>query len=346
MLWFVIVRTRAGMLVRAAASNEPMARALGIDTKRVFAAVFAAGSVLAGLAGLMVAPITGTSVGMGDQVVILAFVVIIVGGVGSVRGAFIAALGVGLIDTLGRAYLPDLLARGVSLNVASAAGPALASILIYITMAVVLVLRPAGIVPAVEPLGSRAWRRPRLSPLAGRLQTRQSRVARRGDHAPLLLVLSGAGAADRRAAFGGGFWLDVLNRVMINAIAAASLALLVSQGGLISLGHAAYFGIGSYSVGIAASNGIDNGFVQLALARRARRGRSRSSSGLVVLRTRGVHFIMVTLAFGQMVYFVMIGLKGYGGDDGLTIDSRSSFPVHRLREGARLLLRDARPCSC
>ena len=147
LLWFVIVRTRAGMLVRAAASNEPMARALGIDTKRVFAAVFAAGSVLAGLAGLMVAPITGTSVGMGDQIVILAFVVIIVGGVGSVRGAFIAALGVGLIDTLGRAYLPDILARSVSPNVAAAAGPALASILIYITMAVVLVLRPAGLFP-------------------------------------------------------------------------------------------------------------------------------------------------------------------------------------------------------
>ena len=146
-LWFVIVRTRAGMLVRAAASNEPMARALGIDTKRVFAAVFAAGSVLAGLAGLLVAPITGTSVGMGDQIVILAFVVIIVGGVGSVRGAFVAALGVGLIDTLGRAYLPDLLARGVSATVASAAGPALASILIYVTMAIVLVVRPAGLFP-------------------------------------------------------------------------------------------------------------------------------------------------------------------------------------------------------
>ena len=146
-LWFVIVRTRAGMLVRAAASNEPMARALGIDTKRVFAAVFAAGSVLAGLAGLLVAPITGTSVGMGDQIVILAFVVIIVGGIGSVRGAFVAALGVGLIDTLGRAYLPGLLARGVSATVASAAGPALASILIYVTMAIVLVVRPAGLFP-------------------------------------------------------------------------------------------------------------------------------------------------------------------------------------------------------
>ena len=110
---------------------------------------------------------------------------------------------------------------------------------------------------------------------------------------------------------------------MINAIAAASLALLVSQGGLISLGHAAYFGIGGYAVGIAASNGIDNGFVHLALAV-ACSAAFALLSGLVVLRTRGVHFIMVTLAFGQMIYFVMIGLKDYGGDDGLTIDSRST----------------------
>ena len=126
-------------------------------------------------------------------------------------------------------------------------------------------------------------------------------------------------------ATGSGFWLDVLNRVMINALAASSLALLVSQGGLVSLGHAAYFGIGSYCVGIAAANGIDNGFVHLALAI-VLGAAFAFASGLVVLRTRGVHFIMVTLAFGQMIYFVMIGLKGYGGDDGLTIDSRSTFP--------------------
>ena len=139
----------------------------------------------------------------------------------------------------------------------------------------------------------------------------------------LLAILAAAPAV--LAAYDGGFWLGILTRVMINALAAASLALLVAQGGLISLGHAAYFGIGGYAVGIAASNGIDNGFVHLALAV----GTSMlfaALSGLVVLRTRGVHFIMVTLAFGQMIYFVMIGLKDYGGDDGLTIDARSAFP--------------------
>jgi branched-chain amino acid transport system permease protein len=146
-LWAVITRTRVGMLVRAAASNEPMARALGVETKLVFALVFGVGAVLAALAGMLVAPITGVSVGMGNQVVLLAFVVIIVGGIGSVRGAFIAALGVGLIDTLGRAYLPNILERLVSPTLASAAGPAIASILIYLTMTVILVFRPAGLFP-------------------------------------------------------------------------------------------------------------------------------------------------------------------------------------------------------
>ena len=146
-LWLVISHTRIGMLIRAAASNEPMARALGIETRLVFALVFAAGAGLAALAGIMVAPTTGTSTGMGDQIVILAFVVIIAGGVGSIRGAFLAALGVGLIDTLGRAYLPNLLAAAFSPSAADAAGPALASILIYLIMAIVLAFRPAGLFP-------------------------------------------------------------------------------------------------------------------------------------------------------------------------------------------------------
>ncbi|SFU16864.1 branched-chain amino acid ABC transporter permease [Mesorhizobium sp. YR577] len=146
-LWQVIARTRVGMMVRASASNEEMARALGIETRMVFALVFAIGAVLAGIAGIMVAPITGASIGMGNQVVILALVVIIVGGIGSISGAFIAALAVGLIDTLGRAYLPTLMSALFSPDVASSAGPALASILIYLTMTLVLIFRPSGLFP-------------------------------------------------------------------------------------------------------------------------------------------------------------------------------------------------------
>lgn len=146
-LWQVIVRTRVGMMVRASASNEEMARALGIETRMVFALVFAIGAVLAGIAGIMVAPITGASIGMGNQIVILALVVIIIGGIGSIFGAFVAAIGVGLIDTLGRAYLPTILGAVFSPSVASSAGPSLASILIYLTMTLVLIFRPSGLFP-------------------------------------------------------------------------------------------------------------------------------------------------------------------------------------------------------
>lgn len=146
-LWQVIARTRVGMMVRASASNEEMARALGIETRMIFALVFAIGAVLAGIGGIMVAPITGASIGMGNQIVILALVVIIIGGIGSIFGAFVAAIGVGLIDTLGRAYMPSILGAVFSPSVASSAGPALASILIYLTMTLVLVFRPSGLFP-------------------------------------------------------------------------------------------------------------------------------------------------------------------------------------------------------
>ncbi len=146
-LWFVVTKTRAGMVVRASASNRAMAEALGIETKLVFAGIFAVGAVLAAFAGGLVAPITGASIGMGGPIVILAFVIIIIGGLGSVRGAFVAAMLVGLVDTLGRAYLGSILATIFSQEVASTAGPALASILIYIIMGAVLAFKPEGLFP-------------------------------------------------------------------------------------------------------------------------------------------------------------------------------------------------------
>lgn len=146
-LWFVMARTRAGMIIRASAVNRETAEALGIDTRIVFTGIFGAGAVLAAVAGSLIAPITGASFGMGGPIVILAFVVIVIGGLGSVRGAFVAAMAVGLIDTLGRAYLSTILATVLSPSVASTAGPALASILIYVIMAAVLAFRPEGLFP-------------------------------------------------------------------------------------------------------------------------------------------------------------------------------------------------------
>jgi branched-chain amino acid transport system permease protein len=144
-LAWLVTRTRTGMWIRAGASNRTMISALGIDIGGLFTLVFGLGAVLAALAGLMAAPILTVQIGMGDNVLILAFVIIVIGGIGSIKGAFAAAMVVGLIDTVGRAFLPDFLKLFLSNSAASTAAPALSSMLIYLLMAGVLVWRPTGL---------------------------------------------------------------------------------------------------------------------------------------------------------------------------------------------------------
>lgn len=147
LLWFGVTATRVGMQVRAGASNRTMATALGINISLLFSVVFGVGAMLAGLAGMLVTPILGATSGMGEQIIISTFVVIVVGGIGSIRGAFIAAVLIGLIDTMGRSFLDVLLLTVLSSNAAEAAGPALSSMLIYLFMVVVLFVRPQGLFP-------------------------------------------------------------------------------------------------------------------------------------------------------------------------------------------------------
>lgn len=146
-LYWLITHTRIGMLIRAGASNRTMVSALGVDIKTLFSGVFALGAVLAGIAGMLIAPITEATIGMGNDIIITAFVVIIVGGIGSMKGAFIAAIMIGIIDTLGRSFLKDVLELFITSASAETAGPALSSMLIYIIMALVLALRPQGLFP-------------------------------------------------------------------------------------------------------------------------------------------------------------------------------------------------------
>jgi branched-chain amino acid transport system permease protein len=147
-LYFVVSKTRTGMLIRAGANNRVMVSALGVNIVLLYTLVFGLGAVLAALSGIMAAPIFSVESGMGENVLILAFVVIVVGGIGSIRGAFIAALLIGLVDTLGRTLLGTLLTFIMSPAAANNAGPALASMLIYIFMAAVLFFRPKGLFPA------------------------------------------------------------------------------------------------------------------------------------------------------------------------------------------------------
>lgn len=144
-LWLVITRTRVGMLIRAGATTPDMVSALGVDVRRLFLCVFGFGAMLAGFAGVMAAPIFAVEPGMGDNLLIVAFVVIIIGGAGSIRGAFVAALLVGLVDTVGRMLVTDGLRLIMNPSAANQIGPALASMLIYVLMALVLFWRPQGL---------------------------------------------------------------------------------------------------------------------------------------------------------------------------------------------------------
>jgi branched-chain amino acid transport system permease protein len=136
------------MLVRAGATNAPMVAALGVNIRRLFMIVFGFGAMLAGFAGAMVAPILSVEPGMGDNILILAFVVIVIGGIGSIRGAFLSALLIGLVDVVGRAVAPTILRFFLDPSAASQTGRAVAPMLIYILMAAILFVRPSGLFPA------------------------------------------------------------------------------------------------------------------------------------------------------------------------------------------------------
>ncbi|HYD67400.1 branched-chain amino acid ABC transporter permease [Azospirillum sp.] len=148
LLWVLISRTRVGMLIRAGATNREMVTALGVDVRLLFSLVFALGCGLAALAGAMAGPVLAVQVGMGEQILILTFVVIVIGGIGSIRGALAGALLVGVVDTLGRALLPGLFRLFLDPASANGVGASLSSMLIYVLMAVVLAIRPRGLFPA------------------------------------------------------------------------------------------------------------------------------------------------------------------------------------------------------
>jgi len=146
-LYLLVAKTRVGMLIRAGASNREMIGALGINVKLLFTAVFGLGAVLAGFAGMIVTPITQAQSGMGEDPLILAFVVIVIGGIGSIRGAFVGAVITGIIDTMGRSFIDVGLLTFLDVEAAESAGPAISSMLIYILMAGILAFKPQGLFP-------------------------------------------------------------------------------------------------------------------------------------------------------------------------------------------------------
>jgi branched-chain amino acid transport system permease protein len=150
LLYLLVSRTRVGMLIRAGASNRTMVAALGVNVRLLYTLVFGFGAALAALGGLMAGPIYTVQPGMGDDILIQVLVVIVIGGIGSIRGALVGAVVVGMVDTLGRAFLKPMLSGVIGPVAANDAGPALASMLIYILMAAVLYFRPQGLFPAAR----------------------------------------------------------------------------------------------------------------------------------------------------------------------------------------------------
>ena len=219
LLYFLVTKTRVGMLVRAGASNREMAVAMGVNIRRLFTVVFAAGAALCALAGAMLGPILAVQVGMGENILILAFVVIVIGGIGSIRGAFVGALLVGLVDTMGRALLPFAFAKMFPPQVASNLGPALELDPDLRADGGGAVLPPAGTVPG----------------------PRMKKIVVLGVFLIFPLVMH---ALDQH------FYIAFATRVLIYAMAAASLNLVLGYGGMVSFGHAAFFGAGAYVVGI------------------------------------------------------------------------------------------------
>ncbi|MEM9392985.1 MAG: branched-chain amino acid ABC transporter permease [Pseudomonadota bacterium] len=144
-LFWLIARTRIGIQIRAGQADREMIAALGVDIDRLYTLVFALGAALAGLAGALVGAIQSVQVGMGEPVLILAFVVIVIGGIGSIKGAFVGAILLGMTDTLGRSFLPLLFGTALDPSTANSVGSAVASMLIYILMAAVLIYRPTGL---------------------------------------------------------------------------------------------------------------------------------------------------------------------------------------------------------
>ena len=284
-LWLVLHRTRWGRLVRAATQDREMVAALGVDQRRLFTAVFALGSALAGLAGALALPDGSANLGIDLSVVTEAFVVVVVGGMGSVGGAYLASLLIAGLQAAGIVLLPKI-----------------TLVLVFLVMAAVLAVRPNGLLGRPVLAGAVLGAAPPVRP------------------APAALRWAGAAllAAFVLAPFVAPAWLLAIGtEAAIAVLFAAGLHVMMGPGGMPSFGHAAWFGIGAYAAGLAATSLAAPMPVALALAPLAA-GVVAALFGAFVVRLSGIYLAMLTLAFAQIVWavaFQSVGLTG--GDNGI-----------------------------
>ena len=286
-LWWLLGRTRFGVMVRACTQDREMAGAMGIDEPRVFTAVFALGAALAGLAGALAIPRETVNLQMDLAIVVEAFVVVVVGGLGSVAGAFWAALAIGVLHAFGTWWLPQS-----------------TLVLVFVVMGVVLVLRPYGLLGragVIEQDGARARTLP-YAP-ANRAQTWAWAAA---------LV-----AAAAVPALAGDYALVLATDFALAALLAASLHLFMSHGGITSFGHAAFFGAGAYAAALAFKH-LGAGFWAGLVIAPVAAGALAAAAGLLVLRAHGVYAAMLTLALAQILWSAAVQwVPVTGGDNGI-----------------------------
>jgi branched-chain amino acid transport system permease protein len=293
MMWLFLERSRLGAMVRAGVDDAAMAGGLGANVPALFTAIFGAGVALAALGGVAAGPILGLYPGMDAEILIPAFIVIVIGGMGSLRGAFVGSLLIGIADTFGKAYFPSM-----------------ALFLIYLVMAVVLLVRPQGMFGIAHSHTSSA---PTFT-----LTAIPSRHARTIGIIALTAMIVFPFLVPN-------YPRELVAEIYIFAIFAMSLDLIFGFTGLMSLGHAAFFGLGAYGVAILSAHygvnawiGVGAGVFLAALG--------ATLIGFFCVRTSGVPFLMLTLAFSQLIFSIALKWRELtGGTDGLAVFDKPTF---------------------
>jgi branched-chain amino acid transport system permease protein len=286
LLWLLFRRTRWGVLVRAATQDREMAAALGVNQRVLFSTVFFLGSFLAGLGGALQIPKEAANLQMDMSIIAETFVVVVIGGMGSVAGAFLAALLIGEIHAFGILIFPQI-----------------TLVLVFLVMAVVLVVRPYGLLGRAESL-------PR-----GGTSSADAPLRRAG---PRLLVLGGFAFVffALLPPLLGDYARVIASEVLILMVFAASLHFIMHIGGLVSFGHAAYFGLGAYGAALLVHDyGWPMGLALIAAPVVAALG--ALLFGWFCIRLSGVYLAMLTLAFAQIVWSVAFQSHWTGGDNGV-----------------------------
>ena len=295
LMWLFLERSRLGAMVRAGVDDSAMAAGLGANIPALFTGIFGAGVALAALGGVAAGPVIGLYPGMDTEILIPALIVIVIGGMGSLRGAFVGSLLIGEADTFGRAYLPNM-----------------ALFLIYLVMLIVLLLRPQGLF-GIKYSGVSAA--PTVIAASAPPTTAQTKLL--GMLAVVAMLVFPFVLPD--------YTRTLIAEIFIFAIFAMSLDILVGYTGLMSLGHAAFFGLGAYTVAILGVLFGMNAWLGVAA------GVTIAAAGAAVIgffcvRTSGIPFLMLTLAFSQLVFSAALKWRNLtGGSDGLAIFEKPSF---------------------